>query len=85
MGSICFRPPGDEDCGKNDGDDGDVDGDVHNFGLHTRDHLNQPDGQGRVLINVGHPVDEPDIFLAPQVHNRPLTKHEFIHKFENKN
>lgn len=40
---------------------------MHNFGLHTRDHLNQPDSEGRVLVNVGHPSKESDIFLAPQL------------------
>ena len=45
----------------------DDDGDVNNFGLHTRDHLNQPDSEGRVHINVGHPANEHDIFLAPQL------------------
>ena len=37
--------------------------DVNNFGLHTRDHLNQPDDTGRVLVNVDHPSTERDIFL----------------------
>ena len=41
--------------------------DVHNFGLHTRDELNKPDSEGRVLVNVGHPPSENDIFLAPQL------------------
>ena len=40
---------------------------MHNFGLHTRDDLNQPDSEGRVLVNVGHPAQEEDIFLAPQL------------------
>lgn len=43
------------------------DSDVHNFGLHTRDELNKPDSEGRVLVNVGHPSSEGDIFLAPQL------------------
>ena len=43
------------------------DGDVHNFGLHTCDDVNQPDAEGRVLVNVGHPAKEDDIFLAPQL------------------
>ena len=42
-------------------------GDVHNFGVHTQDDLNKPDGEGRVLVNVGHPPDEDDIFLTPQL------------------
>lgn len=45
----------------------DEDGDVNNFGLHTRDEFNKPDGHGRVLVNVGHPPNESDIFLAPQL------------------
>lgn len=35
--------------------------------MHTRDELNQPDNEGRVLVNVGHPTKENDIFLAPQL------------------
>ncbi len=31
------------------------------------DDMNQPDSAGRVLVNVGHPPNEPDIFLAPQL------------------
>jgi hypothetical protein len=41
--------------------------DPTNSGLHTNDVFNIPDAQGQVLINVGHPKNEPDIFLAPQV------------------
>ncbi|XP_059475353.1 helicase ARIP4 [Neocloeon triangulifer] len=41
--------------------------DPTNSGLHTNDVFNIPDEQGRVLINVGHPESEPDIFLAPQI------------------
>lgn len=40
---------------------------MHNFGLHTRDEFNKPDSEGRVLVNVGHPPNEADIFLAPQL------------------
>ena len=40
---------------------------MNNFGLHTQDHLNQPDCEGRVLVNVGHPSKEKDIFLATQL------------------
>lgn len=35
--------------------------------MHTNDVYNVPDEQGRVLINVGHPEHEADIFLAPQI------------------
>lgn len=31
------------------------------------DAFNVPDAFGRVLVNVGHPPEEPDIFLAPQI------------------
>lgn len=41
--------------------------DTNNSGSHIDDTLNHPDEQGRVLVNIGHPADEPDIFLAPQI------------------
>ncbi|XP_050302168.1 uncharacterized protein LOC126740238 [Anthonomus grandis grandis] len=41
--------------------------DPSNSGMHTNDEFNQPDEQGRVLVNVGHPDDEPDVFVAPQI------------------
>ena len=41
--------------------------DYENSGLHVDDSLNKPDLQGRVLVNVSHPADEEDIFLAPQI------------------
>ncbi|XP_064483480.1 helicase ARIP4-like [Ornithodoros turicata] len=34
---------------------------------HMNDAINMPDEQGRVLVNVGHPPEEPDVFLAPQL------------------
>ncbi|XP_028265315.1 helicase ARIP4-like isoform X2 [Parambassis ranga] len=36
-------------------------------GVHTNDALNQPDAQGRVLVNPNHPASEKDIFLLPQL------------------
>uniref|UniRef100_A0A672NNW8 RAD54 like 2 n=1 Tax=Sinocyclocheilus grahami TaxID=75366 RepID=A0A672NNW8_SINGR len=36
-------------------------------GSHVNDSLNQPDTQGRVLVNINHPGDEEDLFLAPQL------------------
>lgn len=36
-------------------------------GLHVNDAYNVPDEQGRVLINIGHPENEEDIFVAPQI------------------
>ena len=41
--------------------------DYDNSGLHADDSVNQVDMQGRVLVNVNHPLDEEDIFLAPQI------------------
>lgn len=41
--------------------------DYDNSGLHADDSANQVDPQGRVLVNVNHPLDEEDIFLAPQI------------------
>ncbi|KAM4610353.1 helicase ARIP4-like [Polymixia lowei] len=36
-------------------------------GAHVIDSLNQPDAQGRVLINLNHPTTEKDVFLSPQL------------------
>lgn len=36
-------------------------------GAHTDDALNQPDAEGRVLVNFNHPAGEKDIFLLPQL------------------
>ncbi|KAL0977763.1 hypothetical protein UPYG_G00160910 [Umbra pygmaea] len=36
-------------------------------GAHINDSLNQPDAQGRVLVNINHPTEEADLFLAPQL------------------
>ncbi|ESN91696.1 hypothetical protein HELRODRAFT_165757 [Helobdella robusta] len=41
--------------------------DTENSGSHVNDAMNRPDSNGCVLVNVGHPPDEPDIFLAPQL------------------
>ncbi|XP_044755632.1 uncharacterized protein LOC123314413 isoform X2 [Coccinella septempunctata] len=43
------------------------DEDPTNSGMHTNDEFNTPDAEGRVLINVGHPENDQDIFLAPQI------------------
>lgn len=48
-------------------------------GAHANDAHNQPDPQGRVLVNMNHPPEEADLFLAPQLaravkpHQVPLT------------
>lgn len=36
-------------------------------GAHINDALNQPDAQGRVLVNINHPAEEIDLYLAPQL------------------
>lgn len=36
-------------------------------GAHINDALNQPDALGRVLVNINHPAEEKDIYLAPQL------------------
>lgn len=41
--------------------------DRDNSGMHVDDKFNVPNEDGRVLINVAHPTDEPDIFLPPQI------------------
>ncbi|XP_017466565.1 PREDICTED: helicase ARIP4 isoform X2 [Rhagoletis zephyria] len=41
--------------------------DPGNSGLHVKDAYNIPDEQGRVLVNIGHPEGEDDIFVAPQI------------------
>ncbi|XP_043804233.1 uncharacterized protein LOC122721070 isoform X1 [Apis laboriosa] len=61
----------DDDCivlsDPSGGEDTDNEDDPSNSGMHTNDRYNIPDEHGRVLINVGHPETEPDVFLAPQV------------------
>lgn len=51
-------------------------------GAHANDNLNQPDAQGRVLVNVNHPAEESNLYLSPQlaravkphqVSNAPIT------------
>lgn len=36
-------------------------------GAHVNDAHNQPDPQGRVLVNMNHPPEEEDLYLAPQL------------------
>lgn len=38
-------------------------------GLHTDDLLNTKDSFGRVLVNVAHPENEPDLLLSPHLSN----------------
>lgn len=46
-------------------------------GSHVNDSLNQPDGQGRVLVNINHPAEEEDLFLAPQL-ARAVKPHQVL-------
>ena len=68
--------------------EGSDDSDYDNCGKHVDDLVNSPDSQGRVLVNLGHPADEDDIFLRPQlaqavkphqVENIPMPA--YTHKF----
>ena len=36
-------------------------------GAHANDAHNQPDPQGNVLVNMNHPPEEADLYLAPQL------------------
>ncbi|XP_076012669.1 helicase ARIP4 isoform X2 [Genypterus blacodes] len=42
-------------------------GSEESSGAHINDDLNLPDAQGRVLVNINHPAEETDIYLAPQL------------------
>ncbi|XP_066553802.1 helicase ARIP4 isoform X2 [Amia ocellicauda] len=42
-------------------------GSEESSGAHVNDTLNQPDAQGRVLVNINHPSSEQDLFLSPQL------------------
>lgn len=48
-------------------EDADAAGSEESSGAHINDALNLPDAQGRVLVNINHPAEEKDIFLAPQL------------------
>ncbi|XP_067934570.1 helicase ARIP4-like isoform X2 [Watersipora subatra] len=41
--------------------------DPENSGIHVDDSKNKRDSKGRVLVNVAHPNDDPDLFLSPQL------------------
>ncbi|CAJ1050707.1 helicase ARIP4 [Xyrichtys novacula] len=63
---------GDEDALQISSESADEDADgtgasEESSGAHINDALNQPDAQGRVLVNINHPAEEKDIFLAPQL------------------
>ena len=50
-----------------DDDDEENDDNMGSSGSHINDSMNQPDAAGRVLVNIGHPLEDPDIFLLPQI------------------
>ena len=45
----------------------DTEEDLNLGGMHTNDQTNQPDEDGKVQINMGHPPEDPDIYLASQI------------------
>ena len=45
----------------------DSDDDPNDSGCHVNDLLNIPDENGKVLINVGHPKEDKDIFVNERV------------------
>lgn len=49
----------------NEVDDAEIGGE--NSGSHVNDTVNLPDAFGRVLVNINHPPNEKDLFLAPQL------------------
>ncbi|CAH1783913.1 unnamed protein product [Owenia fusiformis] len=61
-----------EQQGEFDEDDNE---DPNNSGAHINDAHNRPDEQGRVMVNVGHPPDEPPVYLAPQL-SRAVKPHQ---------
>ncbi|CAL1609339.1 unnamed protein product [Knipowitschia caucasica] len=48
-------------------EDADAPGCEESSGAHINDAVNLPDALGRVLVNLNHPAEEKDIFLAPQL------------------
>ncbi|KAM9799888.1 helicase ARIP4 [Syngnathus typhle] len=63
---------GDEDTLQISSESGDEDdespgGTEESSGAHINDALNLPDAQGRVMVNINHPAEEKDIYLAPQL------------------
>nr|XP_054751572.1 helicase ARIP4-like [Lytechinus pictus]XP_054751573.1 helicase ARIP4-like [Lytechinus pictus] len=50
-----------------DGSDDEEEMDMVSIGMHTNDETNVPDVHGRVLVNVNHPPDDPDIYLPNHI------------------
>ncbi|XP_063267884.1 helicase ARIP4 isoform X2 [Prinia subflava] len=49
------------------GNEEEEDGSEGSSGSHVNDALNQSDALGQVIVNINHPPNEEDIFLAPQL------------------
>ncbi|XP_031705575.1 helicase ARIP4 [Anarrhichthys ocellatus] len=63
---------GDEDALQISSESADEDADStaaseESSGAHINDAMNLPDAQGRVLVNISHPAEEKDLYLAPQL------------------
>nr|XP_040060978.1 helicase ARIP4 isoform X1 [Gasterosteus aculeatus aculeatus] len=63
---------GDEDALQISSESADEDADgtaasEESSGAHINDAMNLPDAQGQVLVNISHPAEEKDIYLAPQL------------------
>uniref|UniRef100_A0A671YJK4 RAD54 like 2 n=1 Tax=Sparus aurata TaxID=8175 RepID=A0A671YJK4_SPAAU len=63
---------GDEDALQISSESADEDADgtsgsEESSGAHTNDGMNLPDAQGQVLVNINHPAEEKDLYLAPQL------------------
>lgn len=63
---------GDEDALQISSESADEDADgatgsEESSGAHINDTLNMPDAHGQVLVNINHPPEEKDIYLAPQL------------------
>ncbi|XP_053150287.1 helicase ARIP4 isoform X2 [Hemicordylus capensis] len=49
------------------GNEGDEDATEESSGAHVNDALNQLDASGQVIVNINHPPNEEDVYLAPQL------------------
>ncbi|XP_037346691.2 helicase ARIP4 isoform X2 [Pungitius pungitius] len=63
---------GDEDALQISSESADEDADgtaasEESSGAHINDAMNLPNAQGQVLVNISHPADEKDLYLAPQL------------------
>lgn len=59
----------DDDCIilSDDEEEEEIEEDPNNSGEHVNDSYNQPDSEGRVIVNIGHSEREPNIYVAPQI------------------